>query len=229
MPTLADRFYTKSGGAMSKKKDRRDKPTKKKSDTTVIVAVIGAIVTIVVALLGFPPLIAYLTPSPAATPVPSFSSSSTNTSQPDTLTPSLTFTETDTPTFAPTETFTPTATFTFVPLTSTFTPTSGLPIGMQIKITANTTNGRAPLNVTLNARDSFVRALDGTIFECRKGGCSYTWYVYVNGQQFIDPQKTNGTLELKLGKRGNYFVSVYICHGADNPTCASGGTVVIVE
>jgi hypothetical protein len=100
---------------------------------------------------------------------------------------------------------------------------------MQVKITANQFSGRAPLNITLNAKDSFVRAPDGAIFECRKGGCSYIWYVYFNGEQFIEPRETNGTLELLLEKRGNYFVSVYICHGADAPTCASGGTVVIVE
>lgn len=214
---------------MSKRKGKKDKPIKKKSDTSVTVALIGAVVTIVVAFLGFPPLIAYLTPSSTATPNLLFSLTPTDASQPDTSTPSPTYVETLTPSFTSTET--PIATLTFIPFppASTLTPASGLSLGMQVKITANTTNGRAPLSVTLSAKDSFVRASDGALFECRKGGCSYIWYVYLNGEQFIEPQKTNGTLELKLGKRGNYFVSVYICHGSDAPTCGSGGTVIIVE
>jgi hypothetical protein len=190
---------------------------KKKSGISpqIWTAIITTIGVIIVALLAFPPVQELFKSKPSPT--------ITSTLQPDTPTPSPTFTETHTPTSSPTETLEPIQPFT------AFTPTSGSPIGMQVKITANTTNGRAPLDVTLNAKDSFVRAPDGTIFECKKGGCSYIWYVYLNGEQFIDPQKTSGTLGLKLDKRGNYFVSVYICHGADAPTCASGGTVVIVE
>lgn len=199
--------------------------TNKGWSVPIWVALITGIVTITVAIISSPPFQRLFDPDPSPTPIPTDSPvpTSTFTLQPDTPAPSPFFTETYTPTLPPTETVT------FTPLPATLTPTSGLPIGMQVKITANQTSGRAPLNVTLNAKDSFVRAPDGSIFECRKGGCSYTWYVYVNGEQFIEPRKTNGTLELKLGKRGNYFVSVYICHGADNPTCASGGTVVIVE
>lgn len=205
---------------------------KKKNEINPIWAtIITTVGVIIVALFAFPPFQRLFDPEPSPTAVHTDSSAptSTFTLQPDTPAPGLTITETYTPTFALTETFTPTAIFTFVPPTSTLTPTSGLSIGMQVKITANQFSGRAPLNVTLSAKDSFVRAPDGDIFECRKGGCSYIWYVYVNGEQFIEPQKTNGTLELKLGKRGNYFVSVYICHGAEAPTCASGGTVLVVE
>ena len=221
---------------MSKKKKTPVKTdvkteTNKGWSVPIWVALITGVVSIIGVLFAFPPFQRMFDPEPSPTAVHTDSPAPTNTFtlQPDTPAPGLTFTETYTPTFALTETFTPTATFMFVPPTSTLTPTSGLSIGMQVKITANQFSGRAPLNVTLSAKDSFVRAPDGDIFECRKGGCSYIWYVYVNGEQFIEPQKTNGTLELKLGKRGNYFVSVYICHGAEAPTCASGGTVVVVE
>lgn len=221
---------------MSKKKKTPVKTdvkteTNKGWSVPIWVALITGVVSIIGVLFAFPPFQRMFDPEPSPTAVHTDSPAPTNTFtlQPDTPAPGLTFTETYTPTFALTETFTPTATFMFVPPTSTLTPTSGLSIGMQVKITANQFSGRAPLNVSLSAKDSFVRAPDGAIFECRKSGCSYIWYVYFNGEQFIDPQKTNGTLELKLEKRGNYFVSVYVCHGADSPTCASGGTVVVVE
>jgi hypothetical protein len=100
---------------------------------------------------------------------------------------------------------------------------------MQVKISANQTRGSAPLSVTLNAKDSFLRNENGDIYECSKGACKYTWYVYLNGNQFIDPMETRGTFNYKFDKRGTYFVSVYICHGTEAPNCASGGTVIVVE
>lgn len=210
---------------MSKRKNRKDKSSRDKTDSSVKVALIGAVVTIVAAILGFPPLIAYLTSPPTITNTVSPEPSDTPTAvlQPDTLTPSPSYIDTFTPTLTPTETLTP------FPPSAAFTPTAGLSFGMQVSITANPPGGRAPITVKLDARDSFVRAPDGTIFECNRGACKFVWYVTLNGEQVIEPRDTNGTLELKLEKRGNYFVSVYICHGADSPTCASGGTVIPVE
>ncbi|RIK32287.1 MAG: hypothetical protein DCC56_00325 [Anaerolineae bacterium] len=198
-----------------------DKKTGKEWTAPIWAAVITGIVTLLVALLNFPPFSKLFEPIPTVTFMPTSTiATDTPISEP-----------TSTPTFIlnPTETLPPTSSVTPIPSSATLTPTGGLSTGMQVKITANQLRGHAPLSVTLNAKDSFVRAPDGNIFECRRGGCSYIWYVYLNGEQFIEPQKTNGTLELRLEKRGNYFVSVYICHGADTPTCASGGTVVIVE
>lgn len=203
--------------------------SKKKSKTRISPQIWVAIITtagvIIGALFAFPPFQRLFDSTPIPIPTNTPSPTAVFTFQSDTPTLSPTYTET----FTPTASLTPTQTFTPVPPTSTFTLAPSLPIGMQVKITANQLSGRAPLNVRLNAKDSFVRALDGTIFECRKGGCRYIWYVYFNGEQFIEPRDTGGTLELKLEKRGNYFVSVYICHGADSPTCASGGTVISVE
>jgi hypothetical protein len=206
--------------------------SKKKKKSGVSTQIWGTIITtvgvILVALFAFPPFQRIFEPAPSSTTVPTTGAFSISTAifQPDTLTPSPTYSDTYTPTLTPTETFTPT------PPSITFTPsaaTTGLPIGMQVNVTPNPPRGKAPLSVKLDARDSFVRAPDGTLFECRRGGCRYVWYIYLNGKPFIEPRETNGTLEIKFDKRGNYFVSVYICHGADSPTCASGGTVVIVE
>ncbi len=202
--------------------------SKKKNKTGISPQIWTTIITtagvIIVALFAFPPFQRLFDPAPSITPTasPNFTFTATNV-------PPLTPTVTPTFSFTPTETLPPTSSITSIPPSATLTPTGGLSTGMQVKITANQLRGHAPLSVTLNAKDSFVRAPDGNIFECRRGGCSYIWYVYLNGEQFIEPQKTGGTLELKLDKRGNYFVSVYICHGADAPTCGSGGTVVIVE
>lgn len=201
--------------------------SRKKKKSGMSSQIWGPIITtlgvIIVALFAFPPFQRIFEPAPS---IASFSIS-TAIYQPATFTPTLTPTETFTP-IPPSITFAPAEIFTSIPPTTTFTLAPGLPIGMQVVI-SNPPREKAPLSVKLDARDSFVRAPDGTLFECRRGGCRYVWYIYLNGKPFIEPRETNGTLEIKFDKRGNYFVSVYICHGADSPTCASGGTVVIVE
>lgn len=217
---------------MSKRKDRKDKsaeekPTKEKPDKTVTVALIGAIVTIVVALLGFPPLIAYLTPSQTDTPVAPTLLPPTNTFQPETLTPSPTFIEAITLTFTSTESLTPTFTFTPIPPLAAFTPT--LPIGMQVKVIANPPSGKKPLKVKIDARDSFLRAPNGDIFKCRNGACSYTWYLTLPGGQPVKQTEKGGYIDFTFDNKGTYYINVYVCHGSDNPTCNSGGTNVIVE
>lgn len=197
---------------------------KKKFDLTpILTTVITTVGVIIVALLAFPPFQRLFDPAPAPTPIPTETSTSTMsaTFHLDTLTPNPTFTETYTA--APTEAFT------LTPLPTTFTPTSGLPIGMQVKVIANPPSGKKPLKVNIDARDSFVRASNGDIFECRNGACSYTWYVTNPGGQPVKQAIKIGYIDLIFEKKGNYFIDVYICHGAVSPTCASGGTVVIVE
>lgn len=177
------------------------------------VAVITGAVTLLVALFTFPPFQRLFDLMPTSTLISIIELSST-------------------PTVTATIIHTPTETFTPLPPIESITPTvttTGLPIGMQVIVIPDPPGGKAPLTVKLDARDSFLRASNGDIFECRKGACRYIWYVYFNGQQFTEPMETRGTLELKFEKKGNYFISVYICHGAESPICGSGGTVIPVN
>lgn len=179
------------------------------------VAVITGVVSLLLAIFAFPPFQKLFDPKPTTTP---------------TVPPTLIVAATNSPVPEPT----PTPTFTFTPTEAlepspTFTQTPALPIGMQVKLTANQTSGRPPLTVKLDARDSYLRAENGEIFSCRKGACSYVWYVYLNGQEFIKPLETRGTFEYTFDKKGTYLISVYICHGAVSPICGSGSTPIIVQ
>ncbi|MFN8386551.1 MAG: hypothetical protein U0V48_17285 [Anaerolineales bacterium] len=49
------------------------------------------------------------------------------------------------------------------------------------------------------------------------------------GGQPVKQTEKGGYIDFMFDKKGNYYINVNVCHGADNPTCASGGTVVIVE
>lgn len=220
---VADWFYKKSGGSMSKKKDKEVEPAKPKIDATIVVALIGAIVTITVALIN------RLPSSPTATPVSPSPLSPTNTTQPETVIPNPTFTETLTFTSTPTETFTPTITLTPIPPTLTFTSIPGLPIGMQVIVVANPPSGKKPLKVNIDARGSFLRAANGDIFECKHGACSYTWYLTIPGGQSVKQPEKDGYIDFTFEKKGSYYINVYVCQGSDVANCASGGTTVIVE
>ncbi len=207
--------------------------TDNKKDNTgtvqIIVSIITGVVAIVVALIGLAgvlaPLKANSTPAaPTAISISTDTTVPTFTLQPDTPIPSPFFTEVYTPTLSPTETFTPISSPTL-----TFTPNSGLPIGMQVKVTADPSRGRPPLTVRLDARDSYLRAPNGDIFECRNGACKYTWYLTVTGGQPEELDSKSGFIQLTFDRRGTYYINVYVCHGSDNPTCNSGGAIVIVE
>jgi hypothetical protein len=100
---------------------------------------------------------------------------------------------------------------------------------MFVTLLANQTAGRAPLTVKFDARSSYLRAADGTIFECSKGACRYSWDISSNGPKITKPDTSGGTLEFRFEKKGIYSISVYICHGATNPTCGSGAILVIVN
>jgi hypothetical protein len=190
-------------------------------------AIITAMAMIIVALIGSPVFEKWLAPTPAPLTTPDLSAPF-STSSP------VTFTAITSPTggetILPTETSTagiiPTNTVAPVLPAATATPTSSLAAAMYVIVAANPTIGDAPLTVKLDARGSYVVAPDGTRFECRLGACHYTWYIYLNGQEFARPDASGGTLDFKFQKKGTYFISVYICHGAKSPTCGSGGTVV---
>jgi hypothetical protein len=120
---------------------------------------------------------------------------------------------------------------TATPLVSsvTDTPTSRLSI-MYVRLVANKTTGKAPLLAKFNAMDSYVRAPDGTIFECGKGACRFTWTVSLGVTQIAKANESkNGTFEYRFASKGRYLVTVHICHGADHPTCDLGSVFVEVD
>ncbi|MFN8461037.1 MAG: hypothetical protein U0X93_04610 [Anaerolineales bacterium] len=203
------------------------KNKKSKISPQIWVAIITTLGVVIVGLLNFPPFMRIFDSTPSPTPIPTNTTAPTLTLPPDTPIPSPFFTETYTSTLLPTEPLIPTFTFTPIPPTSTFTPT--LPIGMQVKVIANPPSGKKPLKVKIDARDSFLRAPNGDIFKCRNGACSYTWYLTLPGGQPVKQTEKGGYIDFMFDKKGNYYINVNVCHGADNPTCASGGTVVIVE
>lgn len=214
---------------MGSKKDKREEANNAQgaiiaARAAIIVALIGLAGTLIGVVFDFQPFERIFDSKPTGTPTLTPSYTPTETFIP-TLEPSFT----PTSTFTPTETLTPTFTFTPIPPTSTFTLAPGLPIGMQVKVIANPSRGRPPLKVNLDARDSYLRAPNGEIFECRNGACKYTWYLTVTGGQPEEQTFKSGSIQLTFDRRGTYYINVYICHGSDNPTCASGGAVVIVE
>jgi hypothetical protein len=109
------------------------------------------------------------------------------------------------------------------------TATSSLPVGMQVILFAKPASGKAPLTVKFDARDSFVRAPDGAIFHRMGGACRYSWIIYLNGEPIRKPDADECRFEHRFDKKGTYFISVYICHGSKEPTCASGGASVEVK
>jgi hypothetical protein len=196
----------------------------------VWVALVSGIVTIIVALISSPLLEKWLEPqpTPSATPSPLVSQASSlqtvlTGDSTATLVEILPPVETSTPEMVVPSTPTPSL------LSVPATPTLGLANEMYVIIAASQTAGKAPLTVKFDARGSYLRAADGTIFECSRGACRYSWDISSNGPKITKPDTSSGTLEFKFEKKGIYSISVYICHGATNPTCGSRSILVIVN
>jgi hypothetical protein len=199
-----------------------DKPSdgkttdKKGVDPSVWIALIGGLVTIIVALLGFPPLITWLQSTP--TPTETLILLPTDTSTPLIL-PAIT----NTSDFS---SFTPSATE-IISTLSVVTETPSLPIGMHVRLYADKTTGKAPLTIKLDARDSFLRAPGGEIYGCRGGACTYTWEVYTGGQRIGKPvNNSTGTFQYTFGKKGLYFITVVACRGAGSSDCNGSGVQI---
>ena len=195
------------------------KTNKDNSKIQLWIAVVGGLVTIIVALFNFPPFQRLFEPVLSPTVVPTVASIST-------LTSTVTVTFTETPSLPlPTETFTP------VPAlatdTATLIPTASLPTGMQVKFSASLSTGRAPLKVKFDARDSFFIDTAGNIFPC--GACTYSWQVREGSTNLYGPEKGNGNFEFTFGKRGTFYVSVYVCRSGSLTDCGGSGTQIIVN
>ncbi len=176
-------------------------------------AIIPALVAIIVALFNFPPFQRIFDPTPTPTVMPVVSPTFfTDTSFLLTAPPVIT----DTPELS---SATPIVISTDVP-PPTATENPSEPIGLSVRLTADKTSGKAPLTVRFDARGSFLRAPDGTIYPCRGGSCNYTWDVYKAGQKIGKPtENATGTFQYTFGKRGAYFVTVYVCRGHASSDC----------
>ena len=185
------------------------------------IAIVGALATIIAALLSFPPFIALFQgedPTPTATVtlvgITATTALYTHTPLPATNSPL--------PTNNPGFDATPTV------ILATETPS--LPIGMHVRLYADRTSGKAPLTVKLDARDSFLRAEGGEIYGCRSGACVYTWEVYSSGQRIGKPvDNATGTFQYTFGNKGSYFITVWVCRGGGSSDCNGSGAQFIVN
>ena len=191
-------------------------------ETPVLIALITAIVSIIVALLGFPPIIRYFTPEPTLTPSPTFTPTSTFSPTPlssDTLTPfatnifapsaSLSLTDTPSPIIIPTD-----------------TPSSSR---ISVSLVADSVSGKSPLSVKFDARSSYLLTPDGERHPCQTGACHYTWKVYFQGQQLGRPDTdSGGSFRYTFKDKGMYIVAVQICWGKDRLYCAESSTFIEV-
>lgn len=202
---------------------RKKKTTKRKLNTPIIVALIGAVSVIVAAWLGSP-IIGRLfpTPAPSSTPTPTVYVSETPTLPQATL-------ESETPILpqAPLESVTPTFVFTDIPL-PTFTaspPPDEAEEEMTVVFFGNPLDGKVPLRVNFNARESFVTFPDGSTIACGTTRlCDYTFKVVLNGTTVATDSNTDGLYSYKFGKKGQYIVMVTVCR---DETC--GGSRVTVN
>lgn len=182
-----------------------DKNKRRENPNAVIwAAVITGIVTIIVTILGFPPLIAKLdavwnpTPTISATPVS---------------------TETPTPSSIVSPTETPVLTIATPPAnTPTEMPIPTQPPGngtMIAQITTNAYDGRAPLRATFRAGSSYVTFTDGSVETCEFAHvCSYTWDVREkNGAIIHGPELGGSEFSYEFSRRGEFIVVVYVCRG----------------
>lgn len=183
----------------------QDKNKRHENPNAVIwAAVITGIVTIIVTILGFPPLVAKLDAVLNPTPTNSATPASTET-------PSLSHivspTETPGQTIATPPANTP---------TDTVIPTQPQGNGTMIaQITTNAYEGRAPLRVTFRADSSHVTFPDGSVEACKyEHVCSYTWDVREQNGPIIHGPVTGGSeFSYEFSKRGVFMVVVYVCRG----------------
>ncbi|MGE5378644.1 MAG: hypothetical protein ACM3XO_26620 [Bacteroidota bacterium] len=208
------------------------------SNAPIWAAVITGAVTIIVALLAFPPFqrLFESTATPTLTPTAEFKMTTTpvpTSTVTGTHTATVTATSyfTNTPAF--TETHTSTATKTITPLhptatlMKTLTSTPALPLGMQVVLTANKTSGKIPLRVRFDARNSYLREADGTVLPCV--ACNYTWQIRQGSGTILGPKTGAGTSEYNFTKRGTYFVSVRVCRNGSTIDCDASGMTITVN
>jgi hypothetical protein len=204
------------------RKSKTNENKKSSLEPSVLTALITAIVTITVALLGFPPIIRFFAPEPTLTPSPTFTVISIFS-----------------PTHLSSDTLTPSATNTFAPsahpsLTDTPTPIiipTDIPPSSRILVSLfpDSVSGKSPLTVKVDARSSYLLTPDGERHPCQTGACHYTWKVYFKGQQLGRADAdSGGSIRYTFSDKGRYIVTVQVCWGKDRLYCTENSTIIEV-
>lgn len=170
----------------------------------IIVAIITSIGVVIVALLTFPPVINYFqkTPTPTSTASPY---------------PTLT----TVPSAVPAEAVGPSTAPSAFPVTDTPLPPSS---EVNVVLLPNRVGGPPPLNIQINARQSFVKSPDGSTTTCMQSACSFVWSIYQGDQVIYGPREWEGTFSYTFKSAGMYFIKVKVCRG----TVCGNGEIQIV-
>lgn len=180
---------------------------------TIIASSLALIGVIIGVVFAFPPVVAYFqrTPTPTSTLAQDMPS---GTPIAWTFTPVI---------------FTDIPGATLVPSETPFPPPTGEPYASKliVVLTASLTEGKSPLPVNFNARDSFVQFADGGVMACGQTNfCTFTWAVYRDQKQVVAPFQGDGTFNYTFSGKGIYSVTVYICRAN---VCADDGVVITVR
>ncbi len=106
-------------------------------------------------------------------------------------------------------------------------PTSEMESSLSVILTSSLTEGKSPLSVNFNARDSFVKFEDGSVAVCGQSNfCAYMWAIYRDQKQVVVPFQGDGTFNYTFSGKGIYSVTVYVCRAN---VCADDGTVITVR
>jgi hypothetical protein len=205
---------------------QRKRSRKKSVDNAVVVAAISAVVTIILAFLGFPPFSKWL--DSKLNPVPTIAITETFTpmpSEPPTVTLEISPTP-GTATTGITEAAIPSTPETFTPL-----PTNApiTPIDrMNVILIPTWYTGKAPLLVNFNVRESFITFANGTTFSCisTRKACTFSWTVSREGQVIYGPEQGESVFPYRFEKKGKHRLFVYICH---DQTCSSASADIEVK
>lgn len=215
----------------TEKKDRRDQPAHASTqeargrDTNVmatiitqvavvIVAAIGCISAVSVAFLNSPLVPRLFPPTSTATLV-------VETPAMTPILPTITFTPFN---LLPTPTETQLIPLTEPLPTLTIEPTISK---MTVILTASMEEGKSPLPVSFNARDSFIQFADGSVAACGSTSfCTFTWAIYRDQKRVVAPFQGQGTFSYTFSGRGVYSVTVYVCRV---DACADDGIAITVK
>lgn len=193
---------------MAKKKNSQNEENNQ--NTAIWVAIIGGIVSIILAILAFPPLTDLINSkwNPTPTPIPTDTSIPSETASvrlEDTFTPNPINFSTQSPTDVPTSTLENNKEF------------------MTVILIASANEGRMGSTVNFNARDSYVTFPDATTSTCiNQNVCTFQWDVRLDGLTIYGPVQNGNTFSYKFEKKGSYTIVVFVCRGnACNYSAAS--------